>query len=449
MNPLIGFAPDLDPTTPGAVIEGTGFVGSTRGIKGSPSWRKVASLYDRAQYGAAVDALMVGGGDIFIATSTHVIRAQDTVTIQVTDVTPSGYTGGLHVSFKRFGAYIILAGHANSWHWLYGSASAFTAMSVAQSVSFPHYSFYVRAYQNEWFTSDIGDATDWTIGVGSQAQSGTFADSDGNFYEGESLGQYAVMYKSSAIWIGRYVGAPLYWAWEKVPSGDGCTWPGSLLALKDAHYYFGEEDIYRYTLGRPESIGGPVKRWLFDTLYHGNYRARVAYEPVNELIYWFVGGDTSEVFTDVLTYHIPTARFGRDFSNAEAVVRTTLRWNESQAQPSLSPRIYMIRSGELFVADGAPGAASLTMAQYGNDDNDIQINRVRARFSSRPEIGGATHSVRDYLDGDVLSQKTSTDPNGRYDFGMSGKWHQDVISVSGDWEMLAYGALMPQREGRR
>ena len=450
---LLGFAPGLPPNTPGAVVDGYGFYPTLRGLKASYGWREVQELYNPLTYGVAVEALMVASDEMIVCTTTHVLRLYYALSITITDITPSGYIADNVINLNRFGNYIILAALNNSWSRLANSAAAWTALGVQQDVSFAHGFYHVRTVDGEWFTSDIGDPTDWTIGSGSQAQSGTFPDTDGDVIDGGSLGQYAVLYKNNGIWLGQNVGPPLYWDWQKVPSGDGCRFKRSLIALKDAHYYIGEDDIYAFNLGRPQSIGQPVKDWLLRTLYRSLERVKVVYEPTNELLCWFLGGYFGQPYSYVLTYHVPSGRFGLDLTDAETPVKTQVYWGSHQhflgGIDWVSPRMYKIVAGKLYIQNAESTGSKLVFAQYGQADQDTQVNRVRMLYSTTPVTATCTHDVRERLDDTPVKSQSNYSQDGKHDFHAVGRWHQDTVEMGGMWELLDAGPAYPKGAGKR
>lgn len=64
-----------------------------------------------------------------------------------------------------------------------------------------------------WGCSGIRDHTVWTPAAATQCAAGRLLDSPGAIRAGAALGSDVVAYKSSSMYLGRYVGPPVIWAW--------------------------------------------------------------------------------------------------------------------------------------------------------------------------------------------------------------------------------------------
>ena len=62
-----------------------------------------------------------------------------------------------------------------------------------------------------WHCSGIRDQTNWTASAASQSAYGRLLDSPGDIRAGAALGSDIVAYKSTSMYLGRYVGPPLIW----------------------------------------------------------------------------------------------------------------------------------------------------------------------------------------------------------------------------------------------
>src|SRR3546814_8413616 len=64
------------------------------------------------------------------------------------------------------------------------------------------------------------------------------------------------------MYLGRYVGPPLVWAWQRVPGDIGCSGPESVAMVDTQHFFVGPSDFYTFDGTVPRPIGGPVREWF-------------------------------------------------------------------------------------------------------------------------------------------------------------------------------------------
>lgn len=458
MTPLIGFAPDLEQTTPGAILDGDGFIPTTRGIEAVNSWRLLTQAFDPATYGRAIASYYSSSDGLYVATTTHVLHIYLDVfgNHTTTDITPSGYTAGDNPKFYKYGNYVFLSGLLATYYHT-NALTQMTTLGVAQrEPGFARGFYHLRWYLFEWFASDEGDPTAFTIGPASNAASGTFPDTEGVIVDGSALGEFAVLYKRQSVWVGQFANSTVKWAWQRVPTIDGCAYNGSLIALRDAHYYFAEHNIFRFDGGRPLPIGEPVRNWLSKWVGLGYTRIRAVHAPVNDSIVWYLGapastGDEEARYVRTLEYHIASGRYGTQQVAIDCPVLTDGPVYFSRLPATLGPyeQLYMIRDGALYARDGIPSSATLLLNQYGDDDRDTRSGRVLVSYSRRPSAATLRHDIREHLDGDIQNTQTNDNPNGHHDIRLSGRWHQNSLQLSGSWTIRGVRQVPERIEGRR
>jgi hypothetical protein len=122
--------------------------------------------------------------------------------------------------------------------------------------------------------SDAADPTEWTTGL---AGSYDFEDSGAPITGVDGSHEYLFLFREDGIWRGFWEGFGVAISWARVPGVNGPVYPNSLLRLGGASRmgseapvtkwaYFGLADVYAFDGEGIESIGEPVRSWLFDRL---------------------------------------------------------------------------------------------------------------------------------------------------------------------------------------
>lgn len=139
-----------------------------------------------------------------------------------------------------------------------------------------------------WWCSGIRDQTIWTPALATQAANGRLIDSPGKITAAASLGSDVVAYKYNSMYLGRYVGAPVIWAWTRVPGDIGTSGAESVVTLGTQHFFVGPSDFYTFDGTVPRPIGGDVREWFFLNL-NQQYRANIvgAVDVPRSLVYWY------------------------------------------------------------------------------------------------------------------------------------------------------------------
>lgn len=114
-----------------------------------------------------------------------------------------------------------------------------------------------------WGCSGIRDQTIWTPSVSTQCAAGRLLDSPGAIRAGAALGSDVVAYKNTSMYVGRYVGPPIIWAWQRVPGDIGCSGAESVVVVGTQHFFIGPSDFYVFDGTVPRPIGAPVREWFF------------------------------------------------------------------------------------------------------------------------------------------------------------------------------------------
>jgi len=112
----------------------------------------------------------------------------------------------------------------------------------------------------QWICSALGNPLDWVPSVTTQCATNTITSVAGPITGLRKLGDNIVIYKSNAIFLGRYVGANNNtFAFEQIPGHVGAINNNVIVDIGYAHIFLGEDDLYVFDGTRPISLAMPVK----------------------------------------------------------------------------------------------------------------------------------------------------------------------------------------------
>jgi len=173
-----------------------------------------------------------------------------------------------------------------------------------------------------WGCCAIRNQADWTPSVTTQCAAGRLLDSPGAIRAGGPLGSDVVAYKNTSMYLGRYVGAPIVWAWTRIPGDIGCSGAESLVVVGTQHFFVGPSDFYVFDGTVPRPIGGatfnststPVREWFFENL-NPTYRDRIVgvADTARDLVYWYFPSKSSVTgaLDTQLVYNYRLDRWGK------------------------------------------------------------------------------------------------------------------------------------------
>ena len=466
MTPLLGFLPDVEAPTPGMLTDCSQFIPYLTGMESAPSLSTpvgVPALADPCQ-GAAVVTLLDGTRRVIAGTQDALYEL---VAGSWDDVTGTAYTGGTDSrwSFTQFGNTTVAANRADTIQ--FSNSGAFASISGAPEAEIV---FSVGAFvmalnvndgaekPNGWHCCAAFDVSDWVESVTTQCASGQLVASPGQLTAGLRLGEYAVAYKSSSIYLGQYVGAPVVWDWTLVAGGEaGCVGKEALCDVDGAHFFVGTDNFWLFDGTRPVPVGdGQVRKWFYDNSDPGNIsKTKCVYDRQQNRVWVFYPSAGSDVCDSALVYHVQKKQWGRADNEIQAVFTyvapgfTFDSWDDAGATFDTLPDIsydsqYWLSGGralsvftpsnQLQSFTGEAGASSFTTGDAGDDDVVTTLTRVRLRFAAgRKPTTASLASFHKMSSGDAfLPGPTSTINDGKFDVLKAARWHRAVISMTGD-----------------
>lgn len=451
---LKGFAPDADPATPGILTDCDAIVPTTQGLAAANSLVAADLPALAADATSAFSAeLLDGSTRLFAATAAGIFEATSGTWTDRSRAT--GYTGTERQRFAVFGN-VVLATNRTEVIGASSSGAAFADIATAPiAKDLCIASGFVMAVNvsggtlgdapDGWWCSAIRDHTSWTPSATTQATYGRLLDSPGAIRAGVALGADVVAYKDTSMYLGRYVGPPLVWAWQRVPGDIGCSGPESVVTVGTRHYFIGPSDFYTFDGTVPQSIPGAPREWFFANL-NATYRDRIigVVDQPRDLIYWYYPSQASSGELDsVLIYNTRTGMWGKQ---ARAIT-AALQYSSGQTTydalgtdyatyddlpdiaydstfwlaDSKTPAVFV--GADLFTLNGEPGASWLQTGDFGDLTDFTMLRRATPRYRTTPTTGRGTNYHRATLGEARTQDATNEMMRSRFDFRRSARWH--------------------------
>lgn len=476
MITLEGFAPDVDPVTPGIFTDCSHFVPTERGFAAANTISENGTpALAAACTGGALVTKVDDSKRVFAGTATKVYELVSSVW---TDRSRAGSYTGAKWRFAQFGDVSIAATGASILQS--SSSGAFADLAGSPQAKFVVVSNgFVMAFNGPtimadgWACSGLYDHTAWTPSLVTQSADGRLLDAPGPIVGAKTLGEVVVAYKDRSMFVGQYVGPPYIWAWSKVAGGEvGAISNECIVDVGYAHYFIGHDDFWVFDGTRPVSMNSPLRRWFFKNSDANNRSKTVGvFDRYNNRIYWyFCGLDSGGVLNKCIVFNVKSGKWGMDDNVIEAAMQYTdpgLTWGdlwtsigqswvnwpgkayEDVFPPSGSPQPAVITSNhKIGLLIGAPGSSSFTTGDMGADEQETLLSKVYLRFLSTPSAV-TCQGYHKAVEGDnVAVGSTGYYHDGRIDLMQSDRWHRLNIGFSGGVEIVGISPSM-QPDGFR
>lgn len=480
MTPLIGFAPDVPPTTPGVIIDCQAIVPSVRGMKAASS--EIDSTLPAPSsseiQGAALLEKLDGTTRLFAADSAKIYEATGPTTWTERG---SSYSSGTldRWRFAQFGDVSLAVNKSTklqaSPSTTFSAVTSGPKASIVETVD----QFVFLADTNEttygdqsdrWWCSGIGDYTDWVPAVSTQCTTGRIYQSNGPIRGAKRLGNSIVLYKERSMFLGTYVGPPIVWDFKEVSNVAGAlsnevvvpvvTESGGYL-----HIFMGANDFFAFDGSRPTSIGSPVREWVFSRLNREYSQKCLAEHRQKEALVFFYFPTTTSVCDTCVVYNYRTNQWGRDDRSVEAVTQYAspgLIYNDlgsaygsqtsygqlavalgdatyNTAFPYDKQRLPLVfnTSHTPKLLTGPATNSAIVLGDYGDETVVSTISRVKPRWVQRPTSSNLTNYYRMQIGDALETDQTVSMTSARYDLIRSARWHRFTMSFVGETELPA------------
>lgn len=484
MIPLAGFAPDIDPTTPGIFTDCVNIVPSEAGFAGALSPAPVGA--------AALAAPCVGAAAVSKLDATRrVIAGTQTALYELVSGAwaerskPGGYVGSTESrwSICQFGDTTIASNlvdpmqssSTGNFDDVPNAPKAKIVVSASNNfvLAFNTNEGTYGASPDRWWNCAQNDQTSWAPNVSTLANTGRLVAVSGPINAALPLGDYVIAYKGKAIFLGTFVGSPVVWQWNLVPGSEaGAVGPEAVCDIGIAHFAVGEDGFWVFDGTRPTPVGQEVVRKWFNrncsSLYR--YKTKASFDKQLDLVYIDYPSLNSQGECDArLAFHVGKKQWGRVAVTCQAPLNfvspgVTIDGLDAYAAsidglpniPVDSPywqaggrmSAYFDATNLLVSSSGNTGASSIVTGDLGDDDVVSMLDVVRVRFTKRPETATATGLFK-FNEGDELTAGATGPMNdGKFDLRQSGRFHRVRLDFTGSHSETAIGAK-PRMVGQR
>lgn len=474
MVPFTQFAPDLDPTTPGIIVDATNIVPTLRGYAGGPSGVDVGmDALAAAALGAAICTKLDGTNRLFAGTATKLYEKSGTGWTDVSRVAAYNASTTYPWRFAQFGDTSLAVNKGDVLQSISSGADFADLTAPKAAVMCTAAGFVLLANTNEatyndsldrWWCSAYLDVTDWVPAIATQCTTGRLVDTPGAITGLKTLGENVVAYKATSMYLGTYAGPPGVWRFDLISNEIGCASHEAIVEINNAQLFIGNDDIYSYANGStPVSIGAPIKEWFFADL-DPTYPSRIksSHDRVNALVYFYYPRlGSSGALTGCIVYNYKTNKWGVAHRSVEVPVDYIsggytwdtlpvigLTWDDWPSVSYDSPywtsssryTSYIGTDHTVYSLTGASASSSFTTGSHGMESQYSLLRRVTLRYLTRPTTATMVNYYQDYLGDTWTEDATTTESSGRFDVLRASAWHKVTFSFTGDVEFTAANA---------
>ncbi len=408
---IIGFAPDLPITTPGAITS-RAVLPHTLGVCAQPSFAVVttsATAMDTAVVcGSAQLSKVDGTLRYFIGTQAKLWEFNGNATL--TDRSGTAYSAGIAQgwSFCAFGDVTLAANKGNTIQK--ATSGSFSDLASAPKAAIicnvgPPSSPFIMAFNYDdgsdtpdgWFCSGISDYTTWNSAA-AQSVNGRLLEPSGPFIAAIPYKDGVLAWKKNAMYRGDYVGSPVVWQWTRVASDIGCCGKNMAVVANDVAYFADARGFWMYDGSYPRQVPGYVHDWWASTIAQ---TSRFVMDDVCHMRWDPVSHNLWVLYKDFTGNPLSTT-FSAVFWNARSGV-----WTQSPSTAfagyavygviSVYPKIYTIDSnGKINLGTALAGtnsSAQITTWAEGDPVRGVTVDAVRPVFVRNPSAQTPTYAV--------------------------------------------------------
>lgn len=450
--PLIGFAPDMAPTTPGAMTACNYIVPTPNGFRVAYDALAASGISTLPLTpDGAVTLRGVDGNDartLATTTACDIYRLDNAGTWSAVRNATLGTGFAAGAMFCRFGDTTIGAVYATTSPLQFAVLPAVSGGVFADIAGAPNApivftvgDFVMALGANDnvllvtgdrWWCCGIFDYTTWAPSVSTQANHGRLLEGR-EFTAGLALGRQAVAYKRRAMWVGNYVGGTAVWQWERVPGDNGCVGRFAVCDIGGSHAFLSDGDVLIFDGTRVRSIAeGKVKDWLRQQTPPST--SRLVHEASTGLLWVLIGGGGT-----ALVCHLATGRWSK--TTTGGMGGPHFLWCRGAAYQE---GIAFFSGTTLSIYTGTPtNPGTFTTWHVGDQWHASRVSRARLRFGSAFSATTSTCSgvtFESAANDAVAAGSATAMSDGKFDIRQRGRWHQFTFNVAGitDFDAVSF-----------
>lgn len=458
---LLGYAPDADPNTPGALLDCTLMIPNHRAmqtprIPGSTYYGNTAGIVAPST-SVLVDSISVTPvSDGLPQQHVAVTEVSGTLTLYAAaiggpwaDVTPlSGTLGGTQGNFEQFGNHVVFCnGSFNRFFQRPVDSTAnaqFTQITyaprMAHIVSSQRFLVAFSGVASDggddngdgWQCCARDDHTSWTLSPATLCTKGRLADSHGGITGAIAYGGDVYAFKRRTAYRGRFVGPPEVWSWDEWPFRLGAVVRPR--AYKRGFVFLATDDLYFFDGASLTPLMDGKLRRLYSRQADSVFDLIV--DEVHDTVYIdMILGAASRVFV----CHVPTRRWGvatlPNTVGYYAAPRDTSNLLERSLWSLSTDGSTRLMDGD-YTAGAATARPSITLNDFGDAFADSELTGVRAKLLQSTGDSTATPMFRNRLD-DALATASLVprETDGMYEIRQNARWHRVKLEFTGATEV--------------
>lgn len=315
MIKFTGFAPDLDPMTPGIMLDCDKIYPTLKGFR--PTNSPVPFFKGRADVTVPGLTTYDKAGDVIFTYESGSLKTYDLLSVDATySATLPGPALGAFRARYLDGTEALFAGTAHKL-WMTQNNSLWVDMSSGQEfhndsttpakrwrfaqfgndvlatngvdpvqrsrsaagfqplpgnppkadivVAVNNFVFllHTSTESNQWWCSGIGTDDIWDPDIATQAARNILTETAGAITAAKPLGPDLITYKLRSMYDGQYLGPPPIWGFPLLSKETGAPCQEAVVELADAHAWPGYDDFYTYNGGRPLPLRSPLREFFF------------------------------------------------------------------------------------------------------------------------------------------------------------------------------------------
>lgn len=474
--PFFGFSPNVDPTTPGAVMDCANMLPTLRGMASAPGPLAFGNPALPARVtGGATSELLNGNYRTILGTATKLYEVVGPLN---NDVSGMVYTGGANKwRFAQFGNATLATNGSDPLQQSISSGNFASIAGSPVSNIIETVQGFVFLFDttdgtnghrsNGWWCSALFDQTNWTPAQATQCANGINVDTPGGFTAGKALGTNIVAFKAQSMYYGTYQGPPVIWAFNQISPIIGTPSQECVVSVGTKLLFLGTDyQVYEFDGTRPNPIGDEVREWLTQN-WSATFQANTwsYHDQPNNLIYWyFCSKNSSDGIPNMcLVYNYKVGKFGRADQSIEVALMAIsgqITWDTMGALPGVTtwdslpaipynsaywaqssslPAIVASPSHTLQSLSGASQPSYITSGWFGDDYDYQYIMGLVPRFKKKPASCTGVAFTQANLNSDGAADQTITLPDmydGEIACDFSTRWTKITLSFTGTHEIL-------------
>ena len=471
---LLGYAPDADPTLLGVLTNCSAMVPTLKGMKAAPGARSAGiTVLSATCCGAATLTKLDGTTRIFAGTPTTLKELTATTTWTDRSGTAYSATSEVRWRFAQFGD-VSLAANKNDTIQS-STSSAFAGISGAPKAAIVETVHrFVFAFNtneatygdspNRWWCCALGDHTDWTPAISTQAATGVLTASQGEIRAGRRFGEEVIVYKDRSMYRGVYVGSPVIWSFTQLPGEIGAPCQEAVVNVgtpeSPRHIFMGYDDFYSFDGSRPVPIGNNrLKVTVFNALLKKRAKQCIAlHDRMNSLVYFYYPVADSLHPDKCVVYNYRTDTWGVDdrqiqaaveyiapgvtyddlgasystYNDLPSVIYDSPFWSASFPIPMIFDT-----SNQPKTLDDSASPSSFTTGDIGDDYVESLLTRVKNRYIVAPTTASMVNYYRQNIGDALTTGDTTSEASGKADVLREARWHRMMWSFTGAMEISA------------